>query len=234
MIDTLDLDDLAKRAAEEGKELGDLKGLAVNIAHKVFRQLVATGILELDGKSPAEIFEEFRKVLDGFPEDSSFWDFAIDYTAALLREARRYRDSGESLLACLMYATWLEHWVNALITDWGPRKGIGEAERIAIIRESKFSAKMGWLLRVLGLPDMELAHRNAALEIVNHRNSFVHHKYKAYDPAAEAKLEALVARFDNTVKYLENYYIRNLLTGLQHIPGRWGRLEAQEDEESNQ
>lgn len=227
MTDDFDLEGLAKRAAEEGKEFGDLREFAAEIAHTVFRKLVASGLLELDGKSPAQVSEDFRKALDRFPEGSSFWEFAVDYTPTLLREARRYRDNGEPLLACLMYATWLEHWANALITDWGPRKGIGEAERIAIIRESNFPAKMGWLLRVLGLPDLEPAHRHTAMEIVSHRNGFVHHKYKSHDPVAEARLEALVARFDSTVKYLESYYIRNLLAGLERIPEHVFKFEAQ-------
>lgn len=69
----------------------------------------------------------------------------------------------------------------------------------------------------LGLPEFNEAHRKDALKIIEHRNSFVHYKYKRHDRNAEAELKELIKRFDGSVEYFEQYYLTNFLSGFGKI-----------------
>lgn len=129
-----------------------LEKLSGIVADKVFRAAAASGAIEIADRTHTEILNDLIELVENTPADSLFWQITLVHTDSLVSEARRYRDKGEPLFASLMYATWIEHWVNGVITDLASRNGMSDSIRTSIIRESSIRAKLGWLPRVLGAP----------------------------------------------------------------------------------
>lgn len=187
------------------------------VANKVFRAAAASGAISVEGRTREELLQDLIDLVEGTPAESSLWEITIEHRSSLIQEARRYRDQDQPFFACLMYATWIEHWINGVIIDLASRKGIDDGSKISIIRESNIRAKLGWLPKVLGAPEFEEAHRNTALKVIESRNGFVHYKYKAHEESSRTELVTLIGQFDETVSYFEQYYVTNFLSGLNSL-----------------
>ncbi len=191
--------------------------LAEDIIHSVFTSAIEDGRINAEGKSEEELGQELVRLLSGYlnsPEKEMVW--IVDYRTTVLQQARLFhkkaessRKSGNQRLACLLYGTWLEHWINWLIATAGKRRGLNDDEVTQIIRDTPFRGKMTWMFPLLGLRHLPINHKNAIFKITDLRNSFVHYKWKGkgeeIDEREERELSDSLSQIEKTVKYLNHY-----------------------------
>jgi hypothetical protein len=141
----------------------------------------------------------------------------LDHTSTLLKRARRLREEGEFYFACLLYATWAEHWLNGLVSTAGQRRKLHTDEIAQIIRDTPLRGKLTWLLSLLELPRIADRHRNAVIRLMDLRNGFVHYKWQGKDDAMmdreDEDFDRAVTGFEATVKYLQGYMVRKIFSG---------------------
>lgn len=140
--------------------------------------------------------------------------WAIDHRCTLLNEARSYFSYGAFELALLLYATWIEHFMNGIVESGARRKRVASREIPELIRNTSLSSKMSWLLHLLGLTPIASPKRHYIEQIMHSRNSFVHYKWKFEnidDDSHDTQLERLLEPIEGLVTYLKAYEKRQIL-----------------------
>ena len=124
------------------------------VIEAVRQSAIRYGHIDPRGKTAVEAEEEFAQFLLKFlKQPSYFW--VMDYKEDLLEQARLFRASGQNHLACLLYATWLEHWVNGIIDTYAGRKKLDRETTVQMLRDATTRAKLTWLFVLLSVcPEM--------------------------------------------------------------------------------
>ena len=186
---------------------------ALGILARMFEYAVQNGEVSVEGKSESQIHDEYAAFLVQLASVDEFRP-VVDHTPDLLRIARRISRDDDSRLATLLYATWVEHWVNGLVRSVCQRRGMPIDDVVEVVRETSLRSKTGWLLRLLGLKPLAPSHRNAILRLAELRNSFVHYKWKPIPEDALEELDrsynAVADAFPKTVSYLHRYETEQL------------------------
>jgi hypothetical protein len=188
-------------------ETGPTLGLVQDVYETVLRAFVEDGTLEIEGKTPAEITAEFLSILRsrmGANLDIDLdIDSIIDHRENLLAHAKAQVDAGNNWIAVTLYATLVEHLVNAIITRALERKGHDSAVIIPLVRELRLRTKISALWAIAGLPAINEDHRKLLDQLIEFRNSFVHYKWIAYEmdiqQSRERLLEDIVKRSEGLV-----------------------------------
>jgi len=196
------------------------RALQSYIINDLYRSSVKFGYLNPKGKTDQQIEEEFFQLLALQARQGNYpYTFSVDYKDDLLNQARINRRRMHYTIACLLYATWVEHWVNDIISIYGSRNGLEDEDIIQIIRDTKFQAKVTWLWTLLDLKPISVKHRRSLEELITWRNGFVHYKWKqksGEDLIADIKqLAEILERFENTITYLNRYYHKHILKGVK-------------------
>jgi hypothetical protein len=185
-------------------------------------EAVAQGLIDPRGKSDVELDREvgayLRRVVRRVERSNSF-PFAVDYRQGLLAHARRFKQAEELELACLLYATWCEHWANSTIATLAYRRGMNQTDVAALLRDCSLRAKLGPLVLALGGPRIPERHAIFVGRLAESRNSFVHYKWKfaepeTHDESAE-QLRVLLLAVERTVRALMAWESRHLLVSSQ-------------------
>lgn len=184
--------------------------LAEELAHSLLTAAVEDGRITVEGKSEEELGNDFVKLLSDYfstPGREIIW--ITDYRVSVLEQARLFHKAEEYRLACLLYGTWFEHWLNWLIVTAGKKRGLNAEELTQIIRDTPFRGKMTWMFPLLGLRHLPANHKNSIFKITDLRNSFVHYKWKGKDWEADRREDQesadSLASIEKTVKYLSHY-----------------------------
>ena len=162
-------------------------------------------------------------------EHADDFNLIPDHTAALLREARAYRKAGRHELACVLYATWAEHFLNQLVVTGAKRKGLSEEDGVKMIRNLSFESKFTWVPKLLGFRAIALSHQKALRKLGELRNQYVHYKWRGYSAKGE-KLDEYrqpVADFEKTVAYLGQYERREIFSGQKAAPRRFTKARQE-------
>jgi hypothetical protein len=163
----------------------------------ISQDLIRQGIIDPKGKTD----EELRQEIIAWGKIGI--QLISDHRPDLLRQARLFMKGGEVRLACLLYATWFEHWLNGVVSTLAERKGLQDSEITQIIRDTNFDARITWLLRILGARPISSKHRGVIKKVSELRNAFVHYKWK---PAKfEDDMKNVLSEVEKTVKYLMAY-----------------------------
>lgn len=139
---------------------------------------------------------------------------ATDHRETLLKEARKLLKAKKQEIALLVFATWLEHFINSIIEGQCRKVGITHQEIVDILRNTPMRGKLSWVLFLLKLPRISLTKRKAIDDIMEVRNWFVHYKWKFEDidnDAMEMKVETAVNKMDKIVKYLRQFERKNVI-----------------------
>lgn len=170
-------------------------------------------IIDPTGKDENQLVKEIIAFIERQSRSSkAFW--SIDYMSELLADARRHLRVGKAEMACLFYATWLEHWLNSIVADLARRRRFHDVEISALLREVPYKGKSTWLLRLLGFPSLSEKHVRRILEIGEIRNSFVHYKWKLHDVNSDEikkkkeRVRRVAEQADRTTRYLRSVEIR--------------------------
>lgn len=129
----------------------------------------------------------------------------IDHTDVLLRLARQFQRNGEPNVACVFYALWVEHKLNMWLASLARARRWVEGDVEAMIRDTQHRAKVTWLLRSFGAPEVLKRHRDAIQQVMDRRNGFVHYKWRKHKKSDARELASFLEGFEVTVRYLRRY-----------------------------
>lgn len=169
----------------------------------VIRSLANEGAIDISrAKNP----EEVRRIwAEWWVKNRPEIAVVSDHADGLLATARQYAAKEKAEHAILFYALWVEHFVNSWLDRLGKRKGLSQEETEGMIRNTDVRSKCSWLLRVLGYKALEESHLNQIGKLLEHRNAFVHYKWKPDNEQFEKEAERLLDSFDKTVAYLQHF-----------------------------
>jgi hypothetical protein len=148
--------------------------------------------------------------------DNEQLQVVIDYQPRLLYSARNLSRRPHPIESVILYATWTEHWVNAILLTTALKRGTSEKDAVQMVRDATFRAKLGWLWMMLGLPPIPEPHLSRVQLLADIRNEHVHYKWKGqepdvlYDPARE-RLTLAVTSISDTVAALVEFELTALL-----------------------
>jgi hypothetical protein len=182
----------------EGKRL--LQEFAEKTIPWILEQAIRDGRIDPRGKSEEQVEKEFVDFLGELLEAEEGEVLIVtDYTDSLLREARRSAKRGTFEFACLLYATWVEHWLNQMIVTAAARRGLTDQERTQALRR------------------LAARHQKALIEIGELRNTFVHYKWRRQplDDRSDKNLAGAVRNIDKTITYLRRFERREVFGGHQ-------------------
>lgn len=177
----------------------------------VFNSFIANGLLDPRNKTQDEIDLEFANLINENIEEMCEYR-TIDHSETLLEEARKFKKASKYEIACTLYATWFEHWINFIIKTQLCRLNIADEEAIALIRDVNIKTKYGLILNLIKLPEIPKIHKQSIAKISELRNGFVHYKYKPlnmdHDPSTD--FTAAIKNTEKAIKYLQNYRLKHI------------------------
>jgi hypothetical protein len=148
--------------------------------------------------------------------------FTVDHRETILETANREYLNGNIELAIGLYATFVEHTLNKVIYISCNSKNIDLKTTVEIIKSINISSKCTWLLKLLGLPNLNANHLKTLLKIAEERNSYFHYKWKPEVENTE-KLdkekyrEKKMNEIKLLLKYLKNYEAKIEFKGKKQI-----------------
>jgi len=123
------------------KSKSDAK-LRKEVVDSLIHSAIKSGEINVKDKTEDEIKSEIHRILRIYSRPTTEFQIITDYRDDLLHEALKFSIADHPDLACLLYATWAEHWINSIISNLGKRKRLDEAEIHLLIRELSFAAKL--------------------------------------------------------------------------------------------
>jgi hypothetical protein len=135
----------------------------------------------------------------------------LDFQPRLLASARLLASRPHPIEAVILYATWMEHWLNAVLLTTMLRKRMTESHSLQLIRQSNMDAKLGGLWSLIELPALPEEHIRRIKFLAAVRNEHVHYKWEGRDPdvlyGPTSRLTLAVADMDRTVQDLVDFEI---------------------------
>jgi len=99
----------------------------------------------------------------------------IDNQPYFRRIARRLSKQDVPLASLILYAAWIEHWVNMMVTVAMLRGGNVPSVPLAFLKtQPKFKEKLVKLASAVGINELPKKLRDALLEVVKLRNRYLH------------------------------------------------------------
>lgn len=198
-----------------------------------YRQCVANGMIDPIGKTDKELVRAWAKVLKMLSKQKTIYGIT-DYSNSILKHARQLRKKHDGENACLFYATWFEHWINALIFQFIVRKKLfGHNEFKELVRGMPIRVKYLCMPPLLGLPRIPEHHYNVVNDACDARNAYVHYKMTLVEIdqwcKEKTKWRKLFTRVERTVEYLKRYENKEVFSGLKDtlklpgFPSRYAR-----------
>ncbi|MFF1868039.1 hypothetical protein [Kitasatospora herbaricolor] len=109
--------------------------------------------------------------------EASEMNFGSRHDHELLEEGDRFLGQGKHELAILLYATWIEHWINRIILVRSIGFGTPPELATVLIRSSRLELKIGKVWSSLDLDRFDKDLARAISRVMESRNGFVHFKW---------------------------------------------------------
>jgi len=184
--------------------------LGVRLVERIIIYWIETGLL--DSSLPPEEFQsQFRELMNDFLRSDVPIRRTFDYTEDILGVAEPLGASFPELYIVLV-ATWVEHWVNGVIYIAVQRRGHDEQVAVELIRATTLDSKFGALWLILELPELDPNILRLVRLVAEHRNAFVHYKWRSYsseDDSQKLLTTAVVEEASTLVNELRG--LRSLL-----------------------
>lgn len=139
------------------------------------------------------------------------FDFKIitDHREEILKMADQLNKKGDNKLAIALYATFIEHTLNKIISIECSNKNIDSKTQTEIIKGVNIIGKCTWLFKLLGLQQIKQNYVKTILQISEERNSYIHYKWKP-EPDIETEktkknADEKIENIKALIKYLKNY-----------------------------
>jgi hypothetical protein len=173
----------------------------------VVEQAIRVGDIDPQGKSDSELRDEVIAYLRAEFSHGKRVEVVIDHTSTLLRQARQAHKAGDDEIAVILYATWVEHFVNKIVLTGSERCGLSREHGYEMLRDVSLRGKVTWLLPLVGFRAIGQAHLKTLTTLSERRNQYVHYKWKGLNESrSEARsVRQLIETTEKTVRYLRRY-----------------------------
>jgi hypothetical protein len=128
--------------------------------------------------------ERFRRALHRAWIEEQYAE-VLDYRPRLLRSAARHRRHRAPLLAIVLYATWFEHSVNAIVIGAARQSGrwTGSADELArYVVDADFHTRLNRMWSRFKAPPLDRTMRRRLDNFMKLRNELVHYKWIGVPP----------------------------------------------------
>ncbi|EKO3849862.1 TPA: hypothetical protein ACN36G_004475 [Vibrio parahaemolyticus] len=190
-----------------------------SIIVSLMKSALASGEIDTSGLTKEEVEAKCMEHLKKLADSEEEWEFIIDHRPDLIKQAKEYFDSGQYELSTVLYAMWLEHWINGIYQQICYRKGLSNSDYKEMIRSLNMRAKTGWFLKMLDLPPLDNEMLKIFNKVIESRNSFVHYKWQPQgDLSREERLKSerdSLEEIDTLIGYLVEYETDNVFYGHQ-------------------
>lgn len=200
--------------------------MAEEVVTHFYREFIADGTLQIDGKSEDVILKDFARELRRLCRQKTLY-MSIDHRYSLLEKALYYRRRKSYQDACLFYAMWFEHWINGILARKLVNTGLLSREEFKeLIRGTHLRVKYDCLPQLCNLPPIPANHRSTINTIAEIRNSYVHYKHTPMDfdneDGEDKRCRKHLTSASRTISYLLKYEDKNIYGGHKHdvIPKR--------------
>jgi hypothetical protein len=196
-----------------------LKMLGIAIGEGCLINFVETGLIEIGNRDTEEILVDFTRILARVYENSNpeSRTITVDNRDFLLGQASSAASKDEPELAVILYATWIEHFVNGLLLVALGRQGVSPGSRRALIRELRLLTKVTALWELADLPALPAKYLNLIDKITSLRNTFVHYKWPHAswqdDEHQYREFSETVDRMDSLIQMLREVEDQTLWSG---------------------
>lgn len=179
------LSELARRCLEHG--LNSLTESEERALHRIFRNETRKGAYRPWGVGAEDILRDFcQYVAANFSMPYTVLH-VIDFQPLLRRRARAASRAKVPVTSLVLFATWVEHWLNMMVTVAMLRSGYGESEIERFFApQPGLTKKLQFLENDLHLG--KLPKRDQLINLVTTRNRFVHYTWRGR-PAGEVQSE---------------------------------------------
>ncbi|MCV7388369.1 hypothetical protein [Mycolicibacterium porcinum] len=177
------MNDIGKRDPIENEV--DFARIADRIAEAIFVTRVESGALRIGDRPVEEIFAEFTSWARNWAHtppphpDKEDVRLITDHRQELLSQASGHAATGEHQTALVLYATWIEHELNAVLSRAFERKDVSDENIRALLRAVNLDPKITALWEVADIPPIETELVRSIRRIAALRNEFVHYKWTA-------------------------------------------------------
>jgi len=156
----------------------------------------------------------------------------LDYSWGIREQARALAAQGRLVEPIILFATWVEHWLNGALLTRSLKHGLGYDHAQQLLRESTLKAKYTWIWALLELPPL-LPDTLARLQrLSDTRNQYVHYKWPAQPAEAvdvpDARLVAIVDDAEPLCRLLVDYELDNISSPALPIAERVFHVELRE------
>jgi hypothetical protein len=200
-------------AAYQTGGLGALNKPQLRELAVIFVQEVRKGAFDTQAEPAQVILPRFMgHFTREFAEDPNV-ALAWNYQKQLLAGARRTRAETHPVESIILYATWAEHWVNAVLLARALARGLAEEDTVRMLRDAQWPAKLGWLWRTFGLVELEAQHRGRLQHLIDTRNEYVHYKWKGkklVEDGMDEPLTGAIRDIEPTIAYLVDYQLKEI------------------------
>lgn len=167
---------------DSGSMASDDDATVEALARSIGEGFIESGDLDPTGMTLDELAAAIAAKIKEALNDGSKFHVVIDHQSGLLEQARAFAAAGDHDYAVMFYATWIEHWFNRMIAWRLKALKLDDSESREQLMRMSIPQKTGsgWKL-LFGAPlDPDLS--KGIRMIAEHRNVFVHYKWKTFDP----------------------------------------------------
>lgn len=161
----------------------------------IFEGMVEDGTILIGDKYIAEIIDDFHGQLSLIVTDPDFDQLefhpSFDYREKLCERAASEVESGDHLMAIVLYSTWFEHFINGALALAFRRAGRADSVVKPMLRELRLLTKASSLWDIAGLPAIEESDLQLLDKALAIRNGFVHYKW---NPVSERESDQAAKR----------------------------------------
>jgi len=133
----------------------------------------------------------------------------LDYSRDLRAQARELTAAGQLVSPIILYATWVEHWLNGILLTRSLARKVPYEQAQSLLREASARAKYSWIWTLLDLPPLSREDVLRLQRLSDTRNQYVHYKWPFQPREAvempDARLQAILEEAEPLCGRLVDY-----------------------------
>lgn len=163
------LPDIAQRCKSSG--LRSLSNTERGVLRNLFRKEIRKAVFKPNHSKPSKVLDEFcDHVIHEFGTEAEV-KVVIDSQPYLRKTARRLSNHKLPIASLILYAAWIEHWVNMMVTVAMLRNGCTPDEPLQFLKtQPRFEEKLDKLAKALGINEITKKTRDGLIEVIKLRN----------------------------------------------------------------
>jgi hypothetical protein len=146
--------------------------------------------------------------------DGADGKIVLDYSRDLRAQARELAAAGQLVAPIILYATWVEHWLNGVLLTRSLARKVPYEQAQGLLREASARAKYSWVWTLLDLPPLSREDLLRLQRLSDTRNQYVHHRWPFQPTEAvemsDPRLHAILAEAEPLCGRLIDYDLDHL------------------------